>query len=159
MAFNNEVRTALDTDKRQREESSRSTLQKIGLYLKRTIIWIIVLTLIFFFVVLILYLYNNVQEMSNKDCGLKDKSSQGYSLEEVESVTLCYLKQYATTIAITLGNLLLPSCFYYLSLLEQYDPKHQLMVDLIRNIVTRLMGLMVIIGGHIQTNKWEQHGV
>ena len=71
MAFNNEVRTALDTDKRQREESSRSTLQKIGLYLKRTIIWIIVLTLIFFFVVLILYLYNNVQEMSNKDCGLK----------------------------------------------------------------------------------------
>ena len=72
-------------------------------------------------------------------------------------MTLCYLKQYATTIAITLGNLLLPSCFYYLSLLEQYDPKHQLMVDLIRNIVTRLMGLMVIIGGHIQTNKWEQH--
>ena len=71
MAFNNEVRTALDTDKRQREESSRSTLQKIGLYLKRTIIWIIVLTLIFFFVILILYLYNNVQEMSNKDCGLK----------------------------------------------------------------------------------------
>ena len=71
-------------------------------------------------------------------------------------MTLCYLKQYATTIAITLGNLLLPSCFYYLSLLEQYDPKHQLMVDLIRNIVTRLMGLMVIIGGHIQTNKWEQ---
>ena len=71
MAFNNEVRTALDTDKRQREESSRTTLQKIGLYLKRTIIWIIVLTLIFFFVVLILYLYNNVQEMSNKDCGLK----------------------------------------------------------------------------------------
>ena len=148
MAFNNEVRTALDTDKRQREESSRSTLQKIGLYLKRTIIWIIVLTLIFFFVVLILYLYNNVQEMSNKDCGLEAKS-----WEEVESVALCYLKQYATTIAITLGNLLLPSCFYYLSLLEQYDPKHQLMVDLIRNIVTRLMGLMVIIGGHIQTNK------
>ena len=148
MAFNNEVRTALDTDKRQREESSRSTLQKIGLYLKRTIIWIIVLTLIFFFVILILYLYNNVQEMSNKDCGLEAKS-----WEEVESVTLCYLKQYATTIAITLGNLLLPSCFYYLSLLEQYDPKHQLMVDLIRNIVTRLMGLMVIIGGHIQTNK------
>ena len=148
MAFNNEVRTALDTDKRQREESSRSTLQKIGLYLKRTIIWIIVLTLIFFFVILILYLYNNVQEMSNKDCGLEAKS-----WEEVESVALCYLKQYATTIAITLGNLLLPSCFYYLSLLEQYDPKHQLMVDLIRNIVTRLMGLMVIIGGHIQTNK------
>ena len=148
MAFNNEVRTALDTDKRQREESSRSTLQKIGLYLKRTIIWIIVLTLIAFFVLLILYLYNNVQEMSNKDCGLEAKS-----WEEVESVTLCYLKQYATTIAITLGNLLLPSCFYYLSLLEQYDPKHQLMVDLIRNIVTRLMGLMVIIGGHIQTNK------
>ena len=149
MAFNNEVRTALDTDKRQREESSRSTLQKIGLYLKRTIIWIIVLTLIAFFVVLILYLYNNVQEMSNKDCGLKDVED----VEDVESVALCYLKQYATTIAITLGNLLLPSCFYYLSLLEQYDPKHQLMVDLIRNIVTRLMGLMVIIGGHIQTNK------
>ena len=148
MAFNNEVRTALDTDKRQREESSRSTLQKIGLYLKRTIIWIIVLTLITLFVGLILYLYNNVQEMSNKDCGLEAKS-----WEEVESVALCYLKQYATTIAITLGNLLLPSCFYYLSLLEQYDPKHQLMVDLIRNIVTRLMGLMVIIGGHIQTNK------
>ena len=78
MAFNNEVRTALDTDKRQREESSRSTLQKIGLYLKRTIIWIIVLTLIFFFVVLILYLYNNVQEMSNKDCGLKVEGSQRF---------------------------------------------------------------------------------
>ena len=65
----------------------------------------------------------------------------------------CYLEQYATTIAITVGNLLLPFLFSYLTHFEEYDPKTQLMIDLVRNIVIRLSGLMVIIGGHINSNK------
>ena len=65
----------------------------------------------------------------------------------------CYLEQYATTIAITGGNLLLPFLFSYLTHFEEYDPKTQLMIDLVRNIVIRLSGLMVIIGGHINSNK------
>ena len=65
----------------------------------------------------------------------------------------CLLKTYATTIAITGGNLLLPFLFSYLTHFEEYDPKTQLMIDLVRNIVIRLSGLMVIIGGHINSNK------
>ena len=69
------------------------------------------------------------------------------------SFAFCYIEQYATTITITMGNMILPIIFSFIIVYEEYDPKVRLMVDLSRNILIRLLGLLVIIAGHIDSNK------
>ena len=143
------MKTALDTDERQKKERGRSTPQRVWLYFKRTVAWLIVISVISGFVIGILFLYQLGENgSSNDEC----PSFDSLSLDNTFSAAKCYIEQYATTIAITMGNLILPFLFSIMSNYEDYDQKNQLLVDLFRNITMRLVGLAVIIYGHISTN-------
>ena len=67
----------------------------------------------------------------------------------------CYLYQYATTITITSANLLLPFIFSYIIEYEEYNPKTKMIVDITRSIMIRLSGLLVMIYGLLDRNKYE----
>ena len=45
------------------------------------------------------------------------------SSENAPSVAICYFQEYATTITITAGNLILPFIFSYVIEFEEYDQK------------------------------------
>ena len=119
------------------------------MYFKRTVAWMVVIGIIIVFVGGIYLLYQLGETGSSDD---KCPSFDSLSLDNAFSSAQCYIEQYATTIAITLGNLMLPFLFSIMSNYEDYDQKNQLLVDLFRNITMRLVGLAVIIFGHISTN-------
>jgi len=153
-SFFKDAKTALDTDQRQQEESERTTFKKIKLYSTRIFAWTLWATTTVFFLLLIGYLYIEGTEGSHEEC-----PSFNFTFEDLSSLAVCYILEYLTTIAITLGNLILPMIFSALSNFEEYDEKSRLMYDLIRNITIRLTGLVVIISGHINSNSceyWEQ---
>ena len=151
LAFSNEIKTALFTDERQRKEGERSTMNKISLNLKRILIWIFVALVIGTFIYGVYRLYQlGLDRGTDDECGSIDY----LDVDSAVTSAKCLLNQYATTMAITVGNLLLPFIFSYLAHFEEYDPKTQLMFDLVRNIIIRLSGLLVIIGGHIYSNRY-----
>ena len=143
------MKTALDTDERQKKERDRKTIDRVWLYFKRIAAWLIVIGAIIGFVIGILFLYQ-LGENGSKD--VECPSFDSLNLDNTFSAAKCYIQQYATTIAITMGNLILPFLFSFMSNYEDYDQKNQLLVDLFRNITMRLVGLAVIIYGHISTN-------
>ena len=119
MAFKNDIKTAIDTDERQNQENSRSTWNRVVLALKRILAWMFVLGVTGAFVWGIYELYNNAELGANSEC----PSFDNLQLENAPSIAVCYLQEYATTITITAGNLLLPFLFSYVVEFEEYDQK------------------------------------
>ena len=70
----NEIRTALDTDKRQEIDNDRKALEKFALYLKRTLIWVFVSGVIGGFGYGVYLLYELGLENVGLDCGSIDSS-------------------------------------------------------------------------------------
>ena len=77
LAFKNDIQTALDTDDRQKQENSRTTLEKVKLYLKWFIAWTVVLTMTGGFVFGIYELYINAEENSGEECPSFDNLALG----------------------------------------------------------------------------------
>ena len=77
LAFKNDIQTALDTDDRQKQENSRTTLEKVKLYFKRFIAWTVVLTMTGGFVFGIYELYINAEENSGEECPSFDNLALG----------------------------------------------------------------------------------
>merc|ERR1719495_2223825 len=153
-SFFKDAKTALDTDKRQQEEKERTIFKKIKLYSTRFFAWTLWVLSTGGFVYLIYRLYEESTVGTHEDC-----PEFSFTFEDLTSLAKCYILEYLTTIAITIGNLILPMIFSFLSNFEEYDEKSRLMYDLIRNIIVRLIGLVVIIIGHISSNSceyWEQ---
>lgn len=119
MAFKNDIKTAIDTDERQNQENSRSTWNRVVLALKRILAWMFVGGVTGTFVWGIYELYNNAQIGANSEC----PSFDNLQLENAFSTATCYFQEYATTITITAGNLLLPFLFSYVVEFEEYDQK------------------------------------
>ena len=78
LAFANEIKTALYTDDLQKKEGERSALDKFGLYLKRTLIWVFVAGVIGGFGYGVYLLYElGLENDSNDDCGSLDSLNVG----------------------------------------------------------------------------------
>lgn len=127
--------------------------QKVLLYFKRGMFWLgwLVLTGVF---VLVCTLLLDVSEKAqqDEDCVLTvDDIDFNTAVKTAE----CNIRLYSTTITITLANFLIPTIFSFIVTLEEYSPKSQLIVDLTRNIIFRLAGLVVVMIKLIDTNKYK----
>ena len=128
--------------------------QKVLLYLKRVMSWLgwLVLTGVFVFVCILLLDVSEAAQQ-DEDCLFNATSVDDIDFDTAVNTAECNLRLYSTTIAITFANLLIPTIFSFIVTLEEYSPKSQLIVDLTRNIIFRLAGLVVVMITLINTNK------
>ena len=121
--------------------------EKILLNLKRLLAWIFWIIVTLLFVELLL----QIRKLTTNSCpGLTNIS---FDFDSALDTAICYLKLYSITIIITIANLLVPIIFSFIVNYEDYSPKTRLIVDLLRSIVFRLTGLVVIMVDYIGDNK------
>ena len=122
---------------------------KITLQLKRIFLWFLVLCFLGGFGYGLVELYIHVDNR-----GIQDECPSFDSFTSISSTLfMCYLYQYATTLTITSANLLLPFVFSYIIEYEDYNPKTKLIVDIIRSIMIRLSGLLVMMFSLLHRNE------
>ena len=129
--------------------------QKVLLYLKRVMFWLawLVLTGVFVFVCTLLLDVSEAAQQ-DEDCVLNATSVDDIDFDTAFNTAECNIRLYSTTITITFANLRLPIIFSFIVTLEEYSPKSQLIVDLTRNIIFRLAGLVVVMITLINTNRY-----
>jgi len=128
------------------------------LYLKRVMFWLgwLLLTGVFVFVCILLLDVSEAAQQ-DEDCVFNATSVDDIDFTTAVNTAECNLRLYSTTIAITFANLLIPTIFSFIVTLEEYSPKSQLIVDLTRNIIFRLAGLVVVMITLINTNNCEYY--
>jgi len=149
----NEMKTALNTDRREIQKREMKTIQRVLLNVKRFLAWVIVLGVYTGFAFLIVKVYHYVQTTTKEDkCPGYDAIWTGDN--KVDAFT-CNISPYLLTFTITSMNLLLPFFFFFIIQYEHYDPKTRLIVDIGRSIFLRLMSLLVTIITLIITNDCQ----
>ena len=128
--------------------------QRVLLYFKRILAWLVWITITGGFVAIIWFLTKLSGQTSSDDrCPEFNNLVSNTNLDDAVNAAICYIKKYSQTFTITIANLLIPIIFSYIVTLEDYSPKTRMIVDLLRSIVFRLSGLFVLMVGFIGDNK------
>ena len=144
----------MSTDDVQKKFEDMKLSQRVILYLKRVLAWLVWIAITGSFVYLILYLSKLSGQTSTDDrCPDFNNLVSNSNLDDAVNAAICYIKKYSQTFTITIANLLIPIIFSYIVTFEEYSPKTRMIVDLIRSIIFRISGLFVLMIGFIGDNK------
>ncbi|XP_058039752.1 transmembrane channel-like protein 4 [Ahaetulla prasina] len=129
-----ELRMDLEEASFRKHQAELTTSQRIGLYVLRSLVNILVLVLlgVSFYCIYLAVSYS--QEMMGK-MDTPDKSQ--FLLE--------LLVAYLPSAVITAANLLVPMIFQFLVPLEKYPLSFQIKITLLRNVVLRFASLIVVL--------------